>query len=163
MTIELSDFVVRVLFAGFCGLAVGLDREVKRKPLGVRAYILVAMGSAALMVVTLSFSLSSRANDTDLVTDPTRLIQGIVGGIGFLGAGAIMTQGESGRLRGVASGAAIWCSGAIGISSGLGYLKEAALVAVIIFITLNLSNWLPLAKIDRSRDAEDDKEPSRSD
>lgn len=150
--IEFADFAFRTCFAGLCGLAVGLDREIKNKPLGARAYILVAMGSAALMTVTLNFSMSSVANDGDLTIDPTRLIQGIVGGIGFLGAGAIMSSDDSGRLRGVGSGAAIWCSGAIGVASGLGYFAEAAFVAALVFAVLNLHDFfISLAEKSRSK------------
>ncbi|MCB1313067.1 MAG: MgtC/SapB family protein [Sedimentitalea sp.] len=139
--VEFPEFILRTLVAAICGLVVGLDREIKNKPLGARAYILVALGSAALMVVTLNFSLSSMASDKDLTMDPTRLIQGIVGGIGFLGAGAIMTRDQTGRLRGVGSGAAIWGAGAIGVACGLGYFKEAAFVAATIFAILNLHDW----------------------
>lgn len=140
--IEFPEFVLRTLFAGACGLLVGVDREIKNKPLGAQAYLLVALASSALMVVTLNFSLGDAGNDDDLTMDPTRLIQGIVGGIGFLGAGAIMTTDESGRLRGVASGAAIWGAGAIGVACGLGYLKEAAFISVLIFAILNLHGWV---------------------
>jgi putative Mg2+ transporter-C (MgtC) family protein len=136
--IEFHDFVIRVLFAGLCGLVVGLDREVKGKPLGVRAYMLVAIGSSSLMAVTLSFALSGMAEDPAMSVDPTRLIQGLVGGIGFLGAGAIMSSDSEGRLRGVGSGAAIWAVGSIGVACGLGYLKEAAFIAVLIFAVLNV-------------------------
>lgn len=139
--VEFSEFMLRTLFAGGCGLLVGLDREIKNKPLGAHAYILVALGSAALMVVTLNFSLSTMADDQDMMVDPSRLIQGIVGGIGFLGAGAIMGGKDSKRLRGVGSGAAIWGAGAIGIACGLGYLAEAAFLAAATFAILNLHDW----------------------
>lgn len=140
--VEFTEFMFRVLFAGGCGLIVGLDREIKGKPLGAGAYVLVAIGSAALMVVTLNFALSSMAEDEAIRSDPTRLIQGIVGGIGFLGAGAIMSPSKDGRLRGVGSGAAIWAVGSIGVACGLGFLKEAAFLAVLIFIVLNIFDWL---------------------
>lgn len=153
--IEFPEFVLRVLFAGGCGLLVGVDREIKNKPLGAQAYLLVALASAALMVVTLNFSLGTLAEDDDLVMDPTRLIQGIVGGIGFLGAGAIMTNDESGRLRGVASGAAIWGAGVIGVACGLGYLKEAAFIAVLIFAILNLYGWVQGLFRDSSRSGDE--------
>lgn len=153
--IEFPEFILRTIFAGACGLVVGIDREIKDKPLGAHAYILVALGSAALMVVTLNFSLSSMANDGDLTIDPTRLIQGIVGGIGFLGAGAIMTSDGSNRLRGVGSGAAVWGSGAIGVACGLGYLKEAAFLAGITFLILNLHDGFE--RHTKAKDTEDDR------
>ena len=140
--IDFTEFVMRVLFAGGCGLVVGLDREIKGKPLGAGAFVLVAIGSSALMAVTLSFALSSMAEDEAMSIDPTRLIQGIVGGIGFLGAGAIMSPSKDGRLKGVRSGAAIWAVGAIGVACGLGFLKEAAFIAALIFVVLNIFDWL---------------------
>lgn len=140
--VEFSGFVFRVLFAGGCGLLVGLDREIKGKPLGAGAYVLVAIGSAALMIVTLNFASSGMAEDDAIQSDPTRLIQGIVGGIGFLGAGAIMSPSKDSRLKGVGSGAAIWSVGSIGVACGLGFLKEAAFIAVLIFIVLNIFDWL---------------------
>ena len=142
--IEFNEFVIRVLFAGGCGLVVGLDREVKGKPLGAGSYVLVAIGSAALMAITLSFALSSVAEDDAISIDPTRLIQGLVGGIGFLGAGAIMSPSKDGRIKGVRSGAAIWAVGSIGIACGLGFLKEAAFLAALIFVVLNFFDWLHL-------------------
>lgn len=142
MMVDFSEFVLRVLFSGGCGLVVGLDREIKGKPLGAGAYVLVAIGSAALMTVTLNFALSGTVEDDAIMIDPTRLIQGIVGGIGFLGAGAIMSPRDDGRLKGIRSGAAIWAVGAIGIACGLGFLKEAAFISVLIFVVLNIFDWL---------------------
>ena len=138
--IDFSEFVLRVLFAGGCGLVVGRDREIKGKPLGAGTYVLVAIGSAALMVVTLNFALSGVAEDEAMSVDPTRLIQGIVGGIGFLGA--IMSPGDNGRIKGIRSGAAIWAVGSIGIACGLGYLKEAAFISALILVVLNIFDWL---------------------
>jgi len=140
--VDFGEFVLRVLFSGVCGLVVGLDREIKGKPLGAGAYVLVAIGSAALMTVTLNFALSGMADDDAITIDPTRLIQGIVGGIGFLGAGAIMSPSDDGRLKGVRSGAAIWAVGSIGIACGLGFLKEAAFISGLIFACLNIFDWL---------------------
>ena len=156
--VEFPEFILRTIFAGGCGLLVGLDREIKNKPLGAQAYLLVSLSSAALMIITLNFSLGKPANDEDVMMDPTRLIQGIVGGIGFLGAGAIMTTDDSGRLRGVASGAAIWGAGAIGVACGLGYLKEAAFVSVLIFVILNIHGCVrglfPKASATRTKEDE---------
>ena len=136
------EFVGRVLFAAACGLVIGIDREFRDKPLGGQAYVLVALGSAALMSLTLNFSVSEVASDKTVSVDPTRLIQGIVGGIGFRGAGANMTRDERSRLRGVGSGAAIWGSGAVGIACGLGYLKEAAFISILVFVILNIYGFL---------------------
>ena len=133
-----------MLLAGLCGLIVGIDSEIKGRPLGTGAYILVAIGSTAVMANTRNFALGSMANDLSIRIDPTRLIQGVLSGIGFLRAGAIMSPQRDGRLRGVGSGAAIWAVGSIGVACGLGYLKEAAFTAALIFVVLNVFDWLEL-------------------
>ncbi|MEL6595466.1 MAG: MgtC/SapB family protein [Pseudomonadota bacterium] len=134
--ILLTDFVLRAFVAAALGFLIGIEREMKSKPLGIRAYMLVSLGSAGLMMVTLNFTLDSIGNDPNVSMDPTRLIQGLVGGIGFLGAGAIISNSSDGRLRGVASGAAIWGVGGIGIACGLGYLIEAAILAGLTVVIL---------------------------
>ena len=98
-----------------CGMLIGLDRRVKEKPLGARVYILIALGAAALMAMMVNFSLGPIADDDSIQIDPAKVVQGIIGGIGFLGGGAIIKDDRRGHLRGVASGAAIWAAGAIGI------------------------------------------------
>lgn len=133
-----SEFLLRLGVAALCGLLVGIDREVKHKPLGARTYILVTSASAAWVMITINFSIDAAEAFPDLGSDPTRVIQGLIGAIGFLGAGAIITQRETGRLRGVASGAAIWGTGVIGIACGLGYFVQAFTVAVLFFGVLNI-------------------------
>ena len=93
------------------------------------------------MMVTLNFALGPTALERGISIDPSRLIQGLVGGIGFLGAGAIIGGGSDGRLRGVGSSAAIWVVGGVGIACGLGYLAEAALMAVLTFLILFIGYW----------------------
>ena len=141
---EFIPFQTFALCAGVAlalGVLVGLDGEFKRKPLGARAYALIALGSACFMMVTLSFALGPTALERGISIDPSRLIQGLVGGIGFLGAGAIIGGGSDGRLRGVGSGAAIWVVGGVGVACGLGYLAEAALMAVLTFLILFIGDW----------------------
>lgn len=134
--IELTEFLLRAGVAAGLGFLIGIEREMKSKPLGIRAYMLVALGSAGLMMVTLNFSLGAIGDDPSVSIDPSRLIQGLVGGIGFLGAGAIISNSGDGRLRGVASGAAIWGIGGIGIACGLGYLMEAVILSGMTLIIL---------------------------
>jgi putative Mg2+ transporter-C (MgtC) family protein len=137
-----SEFFLRLLASAVCGFIVGIDREIKHKPLGARTYVLVTAASAAWVMVTINFSIEAAEAFPDLNSDPTRVIQGLIGAIGFLGAGAIITQRENGRLRGVASGAAIWGSGVIGIACGLGYFVEAFATAALFFAILNAYDLL---------------------
>ncbi len=140
--IESGEFFLRVGLATLFGLIVGLDRQIKRKPLGAQAYMLISAGSAALMVVTMNYGASAVANDSSISVDPSRVVQGLLGGIGFLGAGAIISQNDDGRLRGVASGAAVLTSGAIGLAAGMGYLLEAGFLAVLTFLILAGFEWM---------------------
>ncbi|MCF6445843.1 MgtC/SapB family protein [Nereida sp. MMG025] len=133
--IDLWEFGLRASVAVILGFLIGFERESKSKPLGIRAYMLVCLGSAGLMMITMNYALSI-SQTSGLSADPTRLIQGLVGGIGFLGAGAIISNQSDGRLRGVGSGAAIWGVGGIGIACGLGFLAEAGILAVLTFVIL---------------------------
>jgi len=142
MVVETTDFLLRVGLATVFGLIVGLDRQIKRKPLGAQAYMLISAGSAAMMILAMNYGAGAMAEDDAIGVDPTRVIQGILGGIGFLGAGAIISQNDEGRLRGVASGAAIWTVGGIGIATGLGYLIEAGFLALLTFAILAGFEWL---------------------
>ena len=142
MPVDTLDFCIRVGLATLLGLLVGMDRQIKRKPLGAQAYMLISSGSAAMMIVAMNYGASAMADNQSIGVDPTRVIQGTLGGIGFLGAGAIISQNENGRLRGVASGAAVWTSGGIGIAAGLGYLIEAGFLAVLTFSILAGFEWM---------------------
>lgn len=142
MVVETTDFFLRVGLATLFGLIVGLDRQIKRKPLGAQAYMLISAGSAAMMILAMNYGAGAMAEEKAIGVDPTRVIQGILGGIGFLGAGAIISQNDDGRLRGVASGAAIWTVGGIGIAAGLGYLLEAGFLALLTYGILAGFEWL---------------------
>ncbi|MEL7164386.1 MAG: MgtC/SapB family protein [Pseudomonadota bacterium] len=119
------------------GLIVGIDREIKHKPLGARAYILTSAASAAWIMITLDLAVIMVEAGEDIAVDPTRLVQGLVGALGFLGAGAIISTTSQGRLRGVASGAAIWAVGAIGLAAGAGMHAQALTLAVLVALVLN--------------------------
>ncbi|WHP70580.1 MgtC/SapB family protein [Phaeobacter inhibens] len=101
--------------------------------------MLICLGCCALTMLTLN--LAATAQEGTAAVDPSRTIQGIVGGIGFLGAGAIMSTTETGKLRGVGSGAAIWVVGVVGIAVGFGFIAEAASVALLAFLILTIVDW----------------------
>lgn len=137
--IDTQTFILRSLLAVALGALVGMDREFKKKPLGARAYMLICVGSAVLCMM--SYNMATNMPKDIAMFDPSKIIASIVGGIGFLGAGAIMTTTEDGKLRGVGSGAAIWVVGIIGIGVGFGFLFEATTLAIISFLILILVGW----------------------
>ena len=137
--LTLSSFTVRLLVALLCGAIVGLERELKRKPAGINAFMIVSMASAAYTMATMEFA--AVYSDRDISADPTRLVQGLVGGMGFLGAGAIIGSRAGDYLQGIATGALIWLAGSIGIACGLGLFVYALVVSVLAALTLLVSEY----------------------
>lgn len=134
----------RLLVAAVLGMVAGFEREYRHKPAGIRTHMLVATGSAAFMILALELALGPLQVIDEASSDPSRIIQGIIGGIGFLGAGAIIQGGR--EVTGLTTGASIWVAGAIGIASGIGFLDFAVLltviVVVIVYIIGRVEGWM---------------------
>jgi putative Mg2+ transporter-C (MgtC) family protein len=115
MSLIFGAVFVRLGAAVGVGALIGLDRELRRKPAGLRTLALVSLGSAVFILETVD---PSRAAYTDA---SSRVIQGIVTGVGFLGAGSIMRLGSVGEesVRGLTTAASIWLAAALGIACGL--------------------------------------------
>jgi putative Mg2+ transporter-C (MgtC) family protein len=106
------EIALRLFAATLVGGVIGLNRDLRGKPTGVRTMGLVGLGSALLVVA---------AGLVGGVGDATRAVQGIVTGIGFLGAGVIVKDGSSGRIHGLTTAATIWLTAALGVTCGLGH------------------------------------------
>lgn len=124
----------RLLFAIMLGMVLGLDREARNKPAGMRSHMLVALTSACLTLMTFAIVDTAKGFGDAVRTDPLRLIQAVVTGIAFLGAGVII-QGR-GSVTGITTGASLWVAGAIGIASGIGRYLLAGLTTLLAFIIL---------------------------
>ena len=119
------------------GLLVGYERSFHGRAAGMRTYGLVCMASAALTVIAGYAGLWYGGQGTDSMSvDPTRVIQGIVTGIGFLGAGVIMKEGFT--ISGLNTAASIWASSAIGVLVGIGFYAAAILLAVLCALTMSV-------------------------
>lgn len=129
---------LRLLCALVAGVVLGLDRELRDRRIGVRTYMLVSLGAAAFSLVTMELSLDAEA--MGLGADPTRITQGLIGAIGFLGAGAII-QGRQ-RVGGIATAASLWVAGAVGMASGLGLYVHALFIAALAGAVLWLSTFM---------------------
>lgn len=130
----LEEIAVRLVVAAVLGLLVGIDREWQGKPAGMRTHALVALGSASFVVIALELVSGPLRQVEEMSLDPTRVIEGIIGGIGFLGAGSII-RGRDG-VSGLTTGASIWTVGAIGVACAGGYLALAAMIAAMTVILL---------------------------
>jgi putative Mg2+ transporter-C (MgtC) family protein len=130
-----GDVVIRLSLAALLGGLIGWEREADSKPAGLRTHMLVSLGSAMLVMTAIQAGMVQESADTI-----SRIIQGIVTGIGFLGAGEIVSvsNAESGqiRVRGLTSAAAIWVAMAIGIAVGCGLWRIGAFGALLTFMIL---------------------------
>lgn len=148
MLSNLVDAVPCLLAAVVAGAALGWEREAQDKPAGLRTHTMVSLGCALLTVVALRFMHDARM-EYNQVVDPFRVLQGIVGGIGFLGAGAIIQS--SGSVSGLTTASNIWLSAAAGITCGMGYFELAAF-AVILGLGI-LLGFVHLERVVNSRHA----------
>ena len=132
MSIEV-EMVLRLLSATALGAIIGYQRERAGKPAGLRTHILICLGAALFTIA----SLYGFGGVFGGVVDPSRVAAGIVAGIGFLGAGAIMRRGE-GVIEGLTTAATIWVVAAIGLAAGAGLYLVAAVTAILVLIVLLL-------------------------
>jgi putative Mg2+ transporter-C (MgtC) family protein len=129
----LLDFVIRLALAFILGSTIGLERQWRQRMAGLRTNTLVATGSALFVMMSVLTT-----NDSS----PTRIAAQVVSGIGFLGAGVIMRDGLN--IRGLNTAATLWCSAAIGILTGSGFLVESIIGAIAILLANTLLR--PLAQ-----------------
>ena len=138
---DLIDILIRLGAALAAGGMIGLERSYHGRPAGFRTHTLVCLSSALLMLVTVYESQWFIPHGTSrVVVDPTRMAQGIMTGIGFLGAGVIMKEGLA--VRGLTTAASIWVTSAIGILFGIGFWIPAMLAVAATLGTLSSFRWI---------------------
>jgi putative Mg2+ transporter-C (MgtC) family protein len=140
----MEDFTVvvsRLLVAMLAGGLVGLERAYTGRPAGLRTHTLVCMASSLLMLLTVyQWALLSGVPMDTIRVDPTRMAQGVMTGIGFLGAGVIMK--EKFTIRGLTTAASIWITAAIGIIIGMGFYSAGLAATVLTLIILSFLGWV---------------------
>jgi putative Mg2+ transporter-C (MgtC) family protein len=124
------DFIVRLLLAAGLGAALGLEREMRRKPAGLRTNMLIAIGSALFSLISIEMARQGGSSD--------RIAANILTGVGFLGGGAILRSGMN--VVGMTTAATIWVNAAIGMAAGVG---ETMLAVSATGITLMVLGVLP--------------------
>lgn len=138
---EELTITLRIVAALVIGSLIGFERTYHGRPAGLRTHALVCLSSAALMLVTVYQNEWMTAVSAETIrTDPTRMAQGIMTGIGFLGAGVIFKEGLT--VRGLTTSASIWITAAIGILIGVGFYAPAILTAVATIAVLSLFRWI---------------------
>ena len=124
---EYADIFLRLVLAVIAGGLIGLEREVVHKPAGIRTHMLVSLGSALFVLVTIE----------TLPNEAARIIAGIATGIGFLGAGTIFRSKS--EVHGLTTAASIWAIAAVGFAIGFGYYLMTVVAVVLILIVLQLN------------------------
>ena len=138
---EYGEMALHLLIALAAGGIIGLERSYHGRPAGFRTHALVCIASTVLMILTVYHVKWFEASFLERVAiDPTRMAQGIMTGIGFLGAGVIMKEGLT--VRGLTTAASIWITAAIGILIGVGFYFPAGIATAMTLIVLSVFRWI---------------------
>ena len=124
----MTRITVRLMIAAVLGGVLGYERERKGRSAGVRTHMLVAVGAALFVLGPLQSGMA--------IADLSRVLQGIVQGIGFLGAGAIMVRSRQRQVEGLTTAANIWATAGIGVIAGLGLEATAVLSTAVVLVIL---------------------------
>lgn len=147
---EITRVLTRLLLAALLGGALGYEREQKGKAAGLRTHMLVSMGAALLVLAPEQTGMQ--------VADMSRVIQGVVTGVGFLGAGAIIKRQSEKQVEGLTTAAGIWMTAAIGVACGMGRESTAVLATVLTLLILSV-----LPRVERNIEPEKRKDTERYD
>lgn len=130
--VTISEILLRLTVATLFGAILGVDRELRAKPAGLRTHALLALGAALVTQTTLGLANGGSADPV------SRAIQGIIAGVGFLGAGAILKARDRDEVSGLTTAASIWLVASLGIACGAGYWLAALAALVLALIVLVL-------------------------
>ena len=156
--LAISDIALRLGIALLCGGLIGLNRDLHHKRAGLRTFGLVALATAGM-------TLGMLGSSTDDLINVSRVVQGILTGVGFLGAGVILHRPETGRTTGLTTAAAIWFTAGLAVLCGLGQLALVAVLFAIAFalllagrrIEVLAERWFGAAAPPAGHDEPDDK------
>jgi putative Mg2+ transporter-C (MgtC) family protein len=138
-----TDYALRLIVATFLGAIIGFDRELRKRPAGLRTHMVMSLAAALFTVLTLELQaeLSKQALNG---ADPIRIIEAITVGVSFLAAGTIIQSGRN--VQGLTTGAGMWLAGAVGLACGLERYALAVLGAilavVILAVLIPLESWI---------------------
>ena len=139
------EAVLRIALAAALAMALGLERDSKNKPIDFRAFAIIALASCVLAILGQEIYADFASADSVVSMDLAKIVSGVLTGIGFLGAGAIIKQ-DNGGVTGTATGASIWASGALGLTVGFGFyllaLTMFTFIAAILLGGAFLSRYL---------------------
>ncbi|MCM3728290.1 MgtC/SapB family protein [Neobacillus cucumis] len=137
-----TDILIKLGISAVFGLIIGLERELKRKPVGLKTSLVISVVSCLLTIVSIqSAYMFPNSDNVKITMDPLRLAAQIVSGIGFLGAGVILRRGND-SISGLTTAAMIWGAAGIGIAVGAGFYIEAFAGVALLIISVELVPFL---------------------
>ena len=123
----------RLIIASLLGAVIGIEREWKSRPAGLKTHALTALAAALFTIVMLEILHAPGLGLDHVQVDPIRIIEAVTAGVAFLAAGAIIQS--RGEVKGLTTGAAMWLAGAVGVAAGLGYIGIAVIaVGICLFV-----------------------------
>ena len=143
--LTVADILIRMCLAVLCGALIGMEREQKRRPAGLRTHMLICLG-ASMTTLTSQYLLLNLG----MFTDPARLGAQVIAGIGFIGAGTIIVTKRR-QIKGLTTAAGLWASAIVGLCCGAGFYLGAVSAAVLILVAEMLMSRLEWYVISRAR------------
>ncbi|HZW69136.1 MAG TPA: MgtC/SapB family protein [Pseudogracilibacillus sp.] len=133
---EIGIVTMKLLLAAAAGLVLGLEREAKHKPLGLKTCVVIAIASCLLTIISIETAQNAYQGTVFNRADPMRLAAQIVSGVGFLGAGVIL-RNDSNVITGLTTAAIVWSAAGFGIGIGAGYYLEVAIGVTLVFFAVS--------------------------
>jgi putative Mg2+ transporter-C (MgtC) family protein len=130
------QLTLRLCLALVLGGMIGIEREIKKRPAGLRTNMMVSLAAALFTLLAMELISDSREAGDIMRVDPLRTIEAVIAGVAFLGAGAIIRGGDGDNVKGLTTGASLWVAGAIGVACGGGYHAIAAIATILAVIVL---------------------------
>jgi putative Mg2+ transporter-C (MgtC) family protein len=152
---ELGQFVIRMLAAVIAGAMIGFERERAGKAAGLRTHMLVSLGTCLFVLAGVGYGMSSDGL--------SRVIQGIVTGIGFIGAGSILKRTSEHDIKGLTTSAGIWMTSAVGVAIGLGLVGLGLISAVLGVIVLAVIGKLEVDDVFETNETRIERESTGDD
>jgi putative Mg2+ transporter-C (MgtC) family protein len=155
------EMYLRIMMSAFVGFIIGLDRETKNKPAGIKTFMYVCVSSALLTIISI-YSVEQYSSETNrTMMDPMRLAAQIVAGLGFLGAGVILKDGF--QVKGLTSAAMILFVGGVGIGIGAGFYGLIVFTVLISMVVARMGNYIESNRLARSKLVQSENIVTRSD
>lgn len=158
MTLDFSDVLLRLLAAAAAGGLIGLNRDLADKPIGVRTLGLVSLGAATISIA--GIQVQGMAENADAMSRVVQgIIQGVMAGVSFIGAGVILRNADARTVEGLTTAATVWMSAALGVACGLGAWRTIAIAVPISLTVLFSSSWIDWYKGRSANIRNEDRNP----